>query len=83
MRQMLDFRENWEVCFFITHPVMSKDEIKYEINKILDLLPDKALEDLLSILKNTENHTSELFLDRSRLQRILSEDKELLEKLAQ
>jgi hypothetical protein len=62
---------------------MSKDEIKYEINKVLDLLPDKALEDLLSFLKNIENHNSEIFLDKSRLQRILNEDKDLLHKLAQ
>jgi hypothetical protein len=62
---------------------MSKDEIKYEINKVLDLLPDKALEDLLSFLKNIENHNSDIFLDKSRLQRILNEDKDLLQKLAQ
>jgi len=62
---------------------MSKDEIKYEINKVLDLLPDKALEDLLSFLKNIENHNSDIFLEKSRLQRILNEDKDLLQKLAQ
>lgn len=62
---------------------MSKDEIKFEINKVLDLLPDKALEDLLSFLKNIENHSSDIFLDKSRLQKILNEDKDLLQKLAQ
>lgn len=62
---------------------MSKDEIKYEINKVLDLLPDKVLEDLLSFLKNVDNHNSEIFLNKSRLQRILNEDKDLLQKLAQ
>jgi hypothetical protein len=62
---------------------MSKDEIKYEINKMLDLLPDKALEDLLSFLQNIENHNSDLFFDKSRLQKILNEDKDLLQKLAQ
>ena len=62
---------------------MSKDEIKYEINKVLDLLPDKALEDLLSFLKNVENRSKDSFLDSSRLKRILTEDKELLQKLAQ
>jgi hypothetical protein len=64
----------------MTKREMSKDEIKYEINKVLDLLPDKALEDLLTFLKNIENHSSDLFID---LQRILNEDKELLQKLAQ
>jgi hypothetical protein len=62
---------------------MSKDEIKYEINKVLDLLPDRALEDLLSFLKNIENHNSDIFLDKSRLQKILNEDIDLLQKLAQ
>ena len=62
---------------------MSKDQIKYEINKVLDLLPDKALEDLLSFLKNVEGKSNDSFLDDSRLKRILNEDKELLQKLAQ
>ncbi len=30
---------------------MSKEEIKYEINKVLDRFPDKALEELLFIFK--------------------------------
>ena len=62
---------------------MSKDEIKYEINKVLDLLPDKALEDLLSFLKNVGDKSSDSLLDSSRIKRILTEDKELLQKLAQ
>ena len=62
---------------------MSKDEIKYEINKVLDLLPDRALEDLLSFLKNVEGKSKDSLLDSSRLKRILTEDKELLQKLAQ
>ena len=62
---------------------MSKDEIKYEINKVLDMLPDKALSDLLSFLKNLENRPDKAFLDNSQLQKILREDKALLQKLAQ
>jgi hypothetical protein len=62
---------------------MSKDQIKYEINKVLDLMPDKALEDLLSFLKNVEGNPNDSFLDNSRLKAILTEDKELLQKLAQ
>jgi len=62
---------------------MSKDEIKNEINKVLDLLPDRALEDLLSFLKNVENRSKGSFLDSSRLKTILTEDKDLLQKLAQ
>ena len=62
---------------------MSKDQIKYEINKVLDLMADKALEDLLSFLKNVEGQSESSFLDSSRLKRILTEDKDLLQKLAQ
>jgi hypothetical protein len=62
---------------------MSKDEIKYEINKVLDLLPDKALADLLSFLKNIESKSMDSLMDTTRLKKILNEDKELLQKLAQ
>jgi hypothetical protein len=61
---------------------MSKDEVKYEINKVLDLLPDKALEDLLSFLKNIEGKSSSSMLSNGALEKVLSEDNELLEKLA-
>lgn len=62
--------------------IMSKDEIKSEINKVLDILPDKALEDLLSFLKSIGTRESLSLLDRSSLETILKEDKELLIKLA-
>lgn len=61
---------------------MSKEEVKYEINKMLDLLPDKALEDLLSFLKNIELKTNSSMLSGGHLEKVLSEDTELLEKLA-
>ena len=61
---------------------MSKDEIKTEINRVLDILPDKALEDLLSFLKNIGKKESIGILDNANLQKILTEDKELLAKLA-
>jgi hypothetical protein len=62
---------------------MSKDEIKYEINKVLDSMPDKALEDLLSFLKTIESRTTSSTTSKNDfLERILAEDRELLEKLA-
>jgi len=62
---------------------MSKDEIKYEITKVLDRFSDKALEDLLAFLKGIDdNHRPDIF-NSDRLQKVLSEDKELLQKLAQ
>lgn len=62
---------------------MSKDQIKYEINKVLDHFPDAALQELLSFLKELEEKQGAALAYSGNLQRILSEDKELLEKLAQ
>ena len=62
---------------------MSKDEIKYEINRVLDKLPNDALQELLSFLKQLEDKSGSPDLSAGVLQRILSEDKELLQKLAQ
>lgn len=62
---------------------MSKDEIKYEITKVLDRFPDKALEDILAFLKNIEAKQRTAIFNSDLLQRILSEDKDLLQKLAQ
>lgn len=62
---------------------MSKDEIKSEINKVLDHLSDKTLADLLSFLKNIESKEPASLIDKKALEKILMEDKELLQKLAQ
>lgn len=61
---------------------MSKEEIKYEINKVLDLLPDNALQDLLSFLKALDQKSTTSILNTKALDKILAEDKDLLEKLA-
>jgi len=61
---------------------MSKDEIKYEINKVLDQFSSNALEELLSFLKGLEQKHKPGSLNADHLQKILSEDKELLQKLA-
>lgn len=61
---------------------MSKDEIKTEINKVLDHFSDKALEDLLSFLKNIEDKHSNSIFNSKTLDNILYEDKDLLERLA-
>jgi hypothetical protein len=61
---------------------MSKDQIKQEINKVLDHLSDKTLQDILSFLKNIGGKQPLSFSDRALLDKILSEDKDLLAKLA-
>jgi hypothetical protein len=62
---------------------MSKDEIKHEINKVLDQFSDKALTNLLSFLKTVETTQSNSLFNSKTLDKILKEDKTLLEKLAQ
>ena len=61
---------------------MSKEEIKSEINKILDTLPDKALEDLLSLLRSISDSQSRTFDTIAILSKILEEDNNLLKRLA-
>jgi hypothetical protein len=61
---------------------MSKEEIKQEINKVLDQLSDKSLTNILSLLKTFESTHTLSQSDRLSLDKILSEDKDLLEKLA-
>jgi hypothetical protein len=61
---------------------MSKEEIKYEISKVLDRFSDKALEELLAFLKELDTRDIKSPFSAS-LSKIISEDKELLAKLAQ
>ena len=62
---------------------MSKEEIKYEINKVLDHFSDKALEDLLAFLKELDSKHDSRNSFLSPLKQILDEDSELLSRLAQ
>lgn len=62
---------------------MSKDEIKTEINKVLDQLPDKTLEDVLQLLRKIEQKDSSFTVNQNFLDKILKEDADLLHKLAQ
>lgn len=62
---------------------MSKEEIKYEINKVLDNFSDKALGELLAFLKELDTKKADKASFISPLSKVLSEDKELLAKLAQ
>jgi hypothetical protein len=62
---------------------MSKEEIKYEISKVLDHFSDKALAELLAFLKELDTRKESKISANSSLNKILTEDKELLAKLAQ
>jgi len=61
---------------------MSKDQIKYEINQLLDKFSGHALVELLLFLKQLEERNNQATVNSDVLQTILSQDKELLEKLA-
>ncbi len=62
---------------------MSKEEIKYEISKVLDHFSDKALSELLFFLKELDKKRVSDNSFASLLYQIMYEDKELLTKLAQ
>lgn len=62
---------------------MSKEEIKYEISKVLDHFSDKALAELLAFLRELDTRKESTISANSSLNKILTEDKELLAKLAQ
>lgn len=62
---------------------MSKDEIKFEISKVLDHFSDSALQELLIFLQKLEQKHSSSILNSDSLRKILSEDRNLLKRLAQ
>ena len=62
---------------------MTSVEIKTEIQKVLDQVPENVLEDVLDFVRELQSKSSEQIKLANNLRKILSEDKELLEKLAQ
>ena len=62
---------------------MTAIEIKKEINKVLDQVPEKLLVDILDLIKEVQSDKSSNSTLTSNLKKILSEDSDLLHKLAQ
>jgi hypothetical protein len=62
---------------------MTKTEIKIEIQKALDNVPENVLQDILDLLKSLQNQPGDRLKLTQSLRQILLEDKELLGKLAQ
>lgn len=62
---------------------MTAIQIKKEIVKVLDRVPEKLLQDILDLLKEVESEKAMNNKLASHLKKILSEDSELLDKLAQ
>lgn len=61
---------------------MTTKEIKSEIQKSLDKVPENVLQDILDFLRKAESQPAERLSLMKDLRNILSEDKELLERLA-
>ena len=61
---------------------MTTKDIKAEIQKSLDKAPESVLHDILNYLKQVENQPIEKVNLTRNLRTILTEDKELLERLA-
>jgi len=61
---------------------MSSKEIKTEIQKSLDNVPDSVLQDILDFLRQAEKQPADRLNLTKNLRNILTEDKELLERLA-
>jgi hypothetical protein len=62
---------------------MTSIEIKTEIQKVLDQVPENVLQNVLDFLKELQTKSADDRKFANNLRNILSEDKELLEKLAQ
>jgi len=58
-------------------------QVKTEIQKVLDQVPEEVLTDVLQYLKELQKQPSENVQLAKFMKQTLSEDRELLEKLAQ
>jgi hypothetical protein len=61
---------------------MRRDNIKTEIQKIIDKVPDDMLQDIYNILKDFADKDPNSIKLSHNLNKILTEDKGLLERLA-
>jgi len=62
---------------------MTSVQIKQEIQKVLDQVPETVLQDILDFVKELQIQSPDQIKLTNNLRKILSEDKELLQKLAQ
>ena len=62
---------------------MTTKEIKSEIQKVIENVPDSILKEILSYLKQAQKTSLKDIKMSTHLRQILREDKDLLEKLAQ
>lgn len=61
---------------------MTKTQIKTEIQKVLDNVPENVLQDVLEFLKELQAQPADKVRLANNLRQILTDDKDLLERLA-
>jgi len=62
---------------------MSREEVKTAINQLLDNTPEHVLQEVFDYLKSVQGKSDQSVSLSQNLRTILTEDKELLERLAQ
>ncbi|MFY0654671.1 MAG: hypothetical protein JXQ96_21740 [Cyclobacteriaceae bacterium] len=62
---------------------MSRKEVKTAISELLDNTPEQVLQEVFDYLKSVQGKSNESVSLSQNLRTILTEDKELLERLAQ
>ncbi|WP_430930969.1 hypothetical protein, partial [Robiginitalea biformata] len=62
---------------------MTSKQVKSSIRIALDNIPETLLENILAYLEEIQGKSTNQVVTSQRLRKILSEEKELLEKLAQ
>ncbi|MFY0605873.1 MAG: hypothetical protein JXR10_04105 [Cyclobacteriaceae bacterium] len=62
---------------------MSREEVKTAISELLDNTSEQVLQEVYDYLKSVQGKTNETVSLSQNLRTILTEDKELLERLAQ
>ncbi len=61
---------------------MTTQQLKTEIQRLLDNVPENVLQDLLDYLREAQKYTKDQAELSNYLRKIIHDDKELLEKLA-
>ncbi len=62
---------------------MTKTQLHSEIQKVLESVPENVLQDVLDFLKELQDQPADKIRLTNNLRKILSEDKDLLVRLAQ
>ena len=62
---------------------MKEQNVKIEIHKVIDMLPDDISKDVLDYLKSILKKSSDQVKTSNNLSKILKEDRNLLNRLAQ